>query len=93
MEHSYTNIFAVQILIPQQGQKRNDPLDDIASSHVARRTFATTMTLGKGVPIESVSKMLGHTNIQTTQIYARITNDKISSDMEKLSQNLGNLDF
>lgn len=37
--------------------------------HLARHTFATTMTLGKGVPIESVSKMLGHTNIQTTQIY------------------------
>lgn len=49
------------------------------------------MTLGKGVPIESVSKMLGHTNIQTTQIYARITNDKISRDMETLSKNLGNL--
>lgn len=61
--------------------------------HTARHTFATTMTLGKGVPIESVSKMLGHTNIQTTQIYARITNDKISKDMEILSHNLGNLDF
>ena len=46
--------------------------------HLARHTFATTMTLGKGVPIEAVSKMLGHTNIQTTQIYARITNEKIS---------------
>ena len=51
--------------------------------HLARHTFATTMTLGKGVPIESVSKMLGHTNIQTTQIYARITNEKISHDMLK----------
>lgn len=61
--------------------------------HLARHTFATTMTLGKGVPIESVSKMLGHTNIQTTQIYARITNEKISKDMENLAKNLGNLDF
>jgi len=61
--------------------------------HIARHTFATTMTLGKGVPIESVSKMLGHTNIQTTQIYARITNEKISHDMENLAKNLGNLDF
>lgn len=51
------------------------------------------MTLGKGVPIETVSKMLGHTNVQTTQIYARITNDKISKDMNWLSKNLGNLDF
>ena len=61
--------------------------------HLARHTFATTMTLGRGVPIESVSKMLGHTNIQTTQIYARITADKIGKDMDILSRNLGNLDF
>lgn len=61
--------------------------------HLARHTFATTMTLGKGVPIKSVSKMLGHTNIQTTQIYARITNEKISHDMENLAKNLGDLDF
>ena len=61
--------------------------------HLARHTFATTMTLGKGVPIESVSKMLGHTNIQTTQIYARITNEKISKDMDYLSQHLGALDL
>lgn len=39
--------------------------------HMARHTFATTTTLAKGVPIETVSKMLGHTNIETTQIYAR----------------------
>ena len=50
--------------------------------HLARHTFATTTTLAKGVPIETVSKMLGHTNIETTQIYARITNEKIRKDME-----------
>ena len=65
----------------------------LLSFHLARHTFATTMTLGRGVPIESVSKMLGHTNIQTTQIYARITADKIGKDMDILSRNLGNLDF
>ena len=56
--------------------------------HLARHTFAT-MSLSKGVPIESVSKMLGHTNIRTTQIYARITNKKIEHDMEQLSEKLG----
>ena len=55
--------------------------------HCFRHTFAT-MTLSKGVPIESVSKMLGHTNIKTTQIYARITNKKIEEDMTKLAEKL-----
>lgn len=62
------------------------------SFHLARHTFATTITLAKGVPIETVSKMLGHTNIQTTQIYARITNSKISNDMEDLAGKLGNVE-
>ena len=52
--------------------------------HLARHTFAT-MSLSKGVPMESVSKMLGHTNIKTTQIYARITSKKIEHDMEQLA--------
>ena len=60
--------------------------------HLARHTFATTMTLAKGVPIASVSKMLGHTNIQTTQIYARITSDKISRDMQALSGKLDEIE-
>lgn len=58
----------------------------LMSSHKARHTFATTTTLAKGVPIETVSKMLGHTNIETTQIYARITNNKIGNDMQGLDK-------
>jgi integrase len=59
--------------------------------HLARHTFATLM-LSKGVPIETVSKMLGHKSVKTTQIYARIVNSKVSRDMEMLSQKLGNLE-
>ena len=55
--------------------------------HLARHPFAT-MSISKGVPMESVSKMLGHTNIKTTQIYARITNKKIEHDMEQLTGKL-----
>lgn len=74
-------------------QKINAYLKEIAdlcgikkrlSYHLARHTFAT-MLLSKGVPIESVSKMLGHTNIKTTQIYARITNKKIEQDMMQVA--------
>ncbi len=54
--------------------------------HIARHTFATTITLSNGVPIESVSKMLGHTNIKTTQHYAKILDMKVAQDMSKLRQ-------
>lgn len=56
--------------------------------HLARHTFATTVTLTNGVSIESVSKMLGHTNIRTTQIYAKVINQKSGSEMEALSDRL-----
>ena len=52
----------------------------------AKHTFTTNITLTDGVPIESVSKMLGHNNIKTTQIYAQVIESKISSDMLKLRQ-------
>lgn len=52
--------------------------------HMARHTFATTVTLSNGVPIETVSKILGHTKISTTQIYARVIERKVSDDMLKL---------
>jgi hypothetical protein len=56
--------------------------------HCARHSFATEICLTKGVPIESVSKMLGHTNIQTTQIYARVVDRKLSHDMNMLDRKL-----
>lgn len=74
-------------------QKLNGYLKEVAdicgikkrlTFHLARHTFATTITLSNGVPIETVSKMLGHTSIKTTQVYAKIVDEKISKDMKKL---------
>jgi integrase/recombinase XerD len=56
--------------------------------HIARHTFATTVTLENGVPIESVSEMLGHTTIRTTQIYSKVKKRKVSADMKALKQKL-----
>lgn len=54
--------------------------------HMARHTFATTVTLSNGVPLETVSKLLGHTKISTTQIYARVLENKVSQDMNALRE-------
>ena len=78
-------------------QKMNAYLKEIAgvceiekelTFHIARHTFATTVTLTNGVPIESVSKMLGHKSIKTTQHYAKILDKKVSEDMEVLKSML-----
>ncbi|MCM4159395.1 site-specific integrase [Antarcticibacterium flavum] len=76
-------------------QKSNSYLKEIAdvcgikknlTTHLARHTFATTVTLSKGVPIESVGKMLGHRSLKTTQIYAKVLDEKVGRDMEILQQ-------
>ncbi|MDR2084942.1 MAG: site-specific integrase [Bacteroidales bacterium] len=94
----YKGTLPNEMVLPiSSNQKMNAYLKEIAdicginknlTFHLARHTFATTVTLAEGVPIETVSKMLGHTNIKTTQIYARITDNKISHDMAALANKL-----
>lgn len=67
---------------------RNCGINRVLSYHVARYTFASQICLSQGVPIESVSRMLGHKHIQTTQRYARLNNEKIGNDMQQLSARL-----
>jgi len=62
------------------------PIKKNLTFHMARHTFATTITLSNGVPIETVSKILGHTKITTTQIYARVLENKVSTDMNQLNK-------
>lgn len=79
-------------------QKSNAYLKEIAdlcgikknlTTHLARHTFATTVTLSNGVPIETVGQMLGHKNLRTTQHYAKIIDRKVSDDMAALKEVLG----
>ncbi len=82
-----------ELLPVYSNQKTNQILKEIAKAcgihknitfHTARHTFATTVTLSNGVPIETVSKLLGHTKISTTQIYARVLQKKVGEDMRDL---------
>lgn len=86
------------LLVPIiSNQKMNAYLKEIAilckinkklSSHIARHTFATTVTLSNGIPLETVQKMLGHSKIATTQIYSKVIDTKVIEDMELLDKKL-----
>lgn len=86
-----------KLLPVNSNQRYNSYLKEIAAlcninkkitTHIARHTFATTVTLANGVPIETVSSMLGHTSIRTTQIYAKVVEKKVSDDMKLLRAKL-----
>lgn len=85
------------VLPVPSNQKMNEYLKEISALcdldfdltfHTARHTFATTVTLSNGVPLETVSKMLGHTNIRMTQHYAKVLDNKIGTDMQMLREKL-----
>ncbi|WP_250629721.1 site-specific integrase [Aureibaculum algae] len=96
---NHQEVINKEVLLPVlSNQKSNAYLKEIAdltgitknlTTHLARHTFATTITLSNGVPIESVSKMLGHKSLKTTQHYAKILDRKVSEDMAILKSKLG----
>ncbi len=99
----HPKVVANGTLLPHiSNQKLNGYLKEVAdlceikkniTFHLARHTFATTITLLNGVPIETVSKMLGHTKISTTQIYAKVVEQKVSQDMLNLQEKLSGIEL
>ena len=95
---NYPKCVADNLLLPvYSNQKMNEYLKEIATVceinktitfHIARHSFATTITLTNNVPIESVSKMLGHKSIRTTQHYAKVIDKKVSDDMQILREKM-----
>jgi len=96
-ENYPVNVNKGRLLPVYSNQKINGYLKELAAVcginknltfHTARHTFATTVTLTNGVPIETVSKMLGHSSIKTTQIYSKVVDTKVSQDMKVLKEKL-----
>jgi len=95
-EHPYV-VSGKGVLPVLTNQKSNAYLKEIAdvcginknlTTHLARHTFATTVTLSNGVSIATVSKMLGHSSLKTTQIYAKVLDSKIANEMERLKEKI-----
>jgi len=93
-ENEYCNNYN-KLLPVNSNQRYNNYLKELAeicgikkhlTTHTARHTFATTVTLANGVPIETVSSMLGHNSIRTTQVYAKVIEKKVSDDMKALKE-------
>ena len=85
-------VFKMQTLANMEGHLKKiakaAKVDKCLTFHMGRHTFATTVCLSQGVPIETVSRMLGHTSIKTTQIYAEITRTKLNEDMTHLEKRI-----